>query len=139
MTSDNPLAGLKFLLVEDLELNRTIAKTLIVSCGGKVEESVDGDAAVERFRISAKGEFAAILMDIRMPIMDGWKATEAIRALNHPDAQIIPIIAVTSEDTAEDIKRCFDSGMNFYLEKPYQPQDLIKTICQAIRSAHRIN
>ena len=76
------------------------------------------------------GTFDAILMDIMMPVMDGLTATKAIRALNRPDAGIIPIIAMTANAFAEDVQRCLDSGMNAHLAKPLDIEKVKKTICE---------
>ena len=97
------LTGVNVLLVEDNELNAEIATVQLEEFGIKVERAVDGRNAVEIFRNHPEGTFDVILMDIMMPVMDGLTATKAIRALNRPDAGIIPIIAMTANDFAEDV------------------------------------
>ena len=98
--------------------------------GIKVERAVDGRNAVEIFRNHPEGTFDVILMDIMMPVMDGLTATKAIRALNRPDAGIIPIIVMTANDFAEDVQRCLDAGMNAHLAKPLDIEKVKKTICE---------
>ena len=118
------------LLVEDNELNAEIATVQLEEFGIKVERAVDGRNAVEIFRNHPEGTFDVILMDIMMPVMDGLTATKAIRALNRPDAGIIPIIAMTANAFAEDVQRCLDAGMNAHLAKPLDIEKVKKTICE---------
>ena len=122
------LTGVNVLLVEDNELNAEIATVQLEEFGIKVERAVDGRNAVEIFRNHPEGTFDVILMDIMMPVMDGLTATKAIRALNRPDAGIIPIIAMTANAFAEDVQRCLDAGMNAHLAKPLDIEKVKKTI-----------
>ena len=124
------LTGVNVLLVEDNELNAEIATVQLEEFGIKVERAVDGRNAVEIFRNHPEGTFDVILMDIMMPVMDGLTATKAIRALNRPDAGIIPIIAMTANAFAEDVQRCLDAGMNAHLAKPLDIEKVKKTICE---------
>lgn len=111
-------AGKKFLLAEDNELNREIAVGLLEMHGLLVDASENGLLAVEKFKSSAPGEYAGILMDIQMPVMDGYKAAKAIRALDREDAHTIPIIALTANAFASDIGKANSAGMNDHIAKP---------------------
>ena len=119
---ENSIHGLNLMLVEDNELNAEVAEILLEDEGAIITMVNDGQQAVELFNNNPVGTFDAILMDIMMPVMDGLTATKAIRALNRPDAGIIPIIAMTANDFAEDVQRCLDAGMNAHLAKPLQGQ-----------------
>ena len=113
------LAGRKLLLAEDNELNAMIATELITTqYGMQVDWTENGQLAVERFAASALDEYAAILMDIRMPVMDGLEATAAIRKLDHPRAGTVPIIAMSANAFAEDVALSLECGMNDHLAKP---------------------
>lgn len=106
------------MLAEDNDLNAEIAQMLLLDEGAKVTVVSNGEQAVEQFEQSQPGNFDAILMDIMMPVMDGFAATKAIRALNRSDASSIPIIAMTANAFEEDAKKCFAAGMNAHLAKP---------------------
>ena len=90
----------------------------------EVSIAANGKAGMELFAASPPGTYAAILMDLRMPIMDGYEATRQIRKLNHPDAATIPIIAMTADAFADDIQRCLDCGMNDHIAKPIDMDEL---------------
>lgn len=93
----------------------------------------NGQACVEKFRLSAPGTYDAILMDMQMPVMDGPTAARTIRKLDHPQAREIPIIAVTANAYHEDIQKCLKAGMNEHLAKPVDYQkltDLLKKLCR---------
>lgn len=127
------LAGGRLLLCEDNQLNREIAVALLKAEGFEVDLAENGQEGVERFAQSAEGEYRAVLMDIRMPVMDGIEATRAIRALkNRSDARTVPIIAMTADAFAEDIRRCTDAGMNGHIAKPVDPQKLHRVLTEAI-------
>jgi CheY-like chemotaxis protein len=91
----------------------------------EIDQAVNGQEGVEKFSQSAPGEYSAILMDLRMPLLDGYGATKAIRELNRKDAKTIPIIAMTADVFADDIQKCLDTGMNDHVAKPIDPQDFI--------------
>lgn len=112
------MGGRRVLLVEDNELNREIGRTLLEMYGLKVDEAEDGQQAVERFIDSTPGYYMAILMDIRMPVLNGLKATQAIRALGRKDAAQIPILAMTANAFEEDKMMAYQAGMDGYLVKP---------------------
>ncbi|MEA5050521.1 MAG: transporter substrate-binding domain-containing protein [Oscillospiraceae bacterium] len=125
------IAGMRVLLCEDNELNRQIAVALLKDRGVEVDVAADGRAGLEIFSGSPDGCYGAILMDIRMPVMDGIEATKAIRALGRDDAKTVPIIAMTADAFADDVQRCLDAGMNAHLAKPIEPQALYLALSQA--------
>ena len=112
------LEGMNVLVAEDNDINAEILEELLSIDGVSCERTVNGQEAVERFRQSPPGRYDAVLMDIQMPIMDGYEATRAIRALNHPDAATIPIVAMTANAFAEDVQRAMEAGMDVHLSKP---------------------
>ena len=114
---ENPLDGIKVILAEDNELNWEIAETLLDSVGISCDHAENGKECVDMLNASKAGTYKAILMDIRMPVMTGLEATEAIRKLNHPDKDL-PIIAMTADAFSDDIKKCIDCGMNAHIAKP---------------------
>lgn len=123
------LSGLKLLLVEDNDLNAMIATELITNqCGMLVDTASNGQIAVERFKASKAEEYAAILMDIRMPVMNGLEAARMIRGLSHPRAKQIPIIAMSANAFQEDIDLSLANGMNDHLSKPIDIDKLEKTL-----------
>ncbi|MBR0228465.1 MAG: response regulator [Clostridia bacterium] len=127
-TPEKSLAGKRMLIAEDNEINAEILTDLLdledVSC----EWAENGQIAVEKFAASAEGYFDAILMDMRMPVMDGLTATAEIRKLNRPDAKNIPIIALTANAFEEDVQHCLQAGMNAHLSKPVDMALLKKTV-----------
>ena len=122
------LNGKKLLLAEDNELNREIAMELLKAHGLLIDTADNGLMAVDRFKTSAPGEYACILMDIQMPVMDGYKATRAIRALEHEDAHTIPILALTANAFASDIGKAHSAGMNDHIAKPIDVELLMETL-----------
>ncbi len=119
------LVGRRILVAEDNDLNWEILKELLSDIGMELEWAENGKICLEKFRESKEGHFDAILMDVRMPVMTGYEATEAIRALDHPDAKKIPIIAMTADAFSEDIRRCLDSGMNAHTAKPINLDEVV--------------
>ena len=113
-----PLTGRRLLLVEDNALNQEIAQTLLEMNGAQVDVAENGLEAVECFAAHAPGTYQAILMDIRMPVMDGMEATRRIRAMSRPDAGTVPILAMTANAFEEDKKEAYKVQMNGYLVKP---------------------
>ena len=118
------LAGLHMLIAEDMELNAEILTDLLDMEDITSEWAENGRRAVEMFEASAPGHFSAVLMDMRMPVMDGLAATRAIRALDRPDAATIPIIALTANAFEEDVRQCLQAGMNAHLSKPVEMEQL---------------
>lgn len=114
------LEGRRVLLAEDNEMNRIVAKSLLESLGVLCECAVDGGQAVERFVASEEGYYDAVLMDIQMPVMDGYEAAMAIRKSAHPRAASIQIIALTANAFNEDIAKALSAGMNAHVAKPIE-------------------
>ena len=106
------------LLAEDNDLNWEIAEELLSELGLIMERAENGKICADRFAASEPGWYDAILMDIRMPVMTGYEATAAIRAMERPDARTIPIIAMSADAFSEDVKHCLDCGMNAHVAKP---------------------
>jgi len=129
------LSGKTVLLCEDNRLNLEIATALLNDKNIKVVAAENGKAGVETFKNSGKGEYDAILMDIRMPVMDGLEAAKTIRALERPDAKTIPIIAMTADAFADDIKKCLEAGMNGHVAKPIEPDILYSTLAKHIKAS----
>ena len=122
------LAGKHILVAEDNDLNWEIAEELLSELGMELERAENGQICIEMFQKSAVGYYDAVLMDIRMPVMGGYECTENIRSLNRPDAQTIPIIAMTADAFSEDIRKCLDSGMNAHTAKPINLDELISLL-----------
>ena len=120
------LQGKRILLVEDVEINRTIFKELLSETRLDIEEADDGLAAIDAFAASEPGRFDLIFMDIQMPNLDGYGATRRIRVLERPDATRIPIIALTANAYKEDIEHAAEAGMNAHLSKPIDVVQLYK-------------
>ncbi|MDO4547342.1 MAG: ATP-binding protein, partial [Clostridia bacterium] len=118
------LTGMHALVAEDNEINRQIAMTLIEKFGLTADAVIDGKEAVERFSSSPVGYYDVILMDIRMPVMDGLEASRAIRALPREDATRIPIIAVTADAFTDDIEKTRAAGMDAHIGKPLDVKKL---------------
>ena len=116
------------LLAEDNEINAEIVTELLKESGAQVDLAVNGKIAVERFKESQKGTYSIILMDIQMPVMDGIEAARAIRASGHPDAQKVLIIGLSANAFQEDIDRAVACGMNGYLCKPIEPEQLYEVL-----------
>ncbi len=129
------LAGLRVLLAEDMEINAEIMMDVLDMRDVKADHAENGRIALKMFEDSAVGDYAAILMDVRMPEMDGLEAAEAIRALDRPDAKTIPIIALTANAFDEDVQRSLQVGMNAHLSKPVEPDHLFQTLEELICEA----
>ncbi|NCC07394.1 MAG: response regulator [Clostridia bacterium] len=124
----------KILLADDNKMNVLIAKKLLETRGCTVYVAGDGRDALTQFENSADDYFDAILMDVRMPVMDGLAATKAIRALSRPDAKTVPILALTANAYDEDKKASLDAGMTAHLAKPIEPQTLYETLEAQIKN-----
>ncbi len=127
------LEGLRFLAAEDNEINAEILEEILEMEGAECEILENGKLALERFSASKEGEFDAILMDVQMPVMNGYEATKAIRALDRTDAEKIPIIAMTANAFAEDERDALAAGMNVHLAKPIDVELLKQVIRQYTR------
>jgi PAS domain S-box-containing protein len=128
------LEGKTILMCEDNWMNREIAKALLEKNGISIVSAVNGEEGVRCFTQSPPGTFAAVLMDIRMPIMDGYEASKAIRASGHPDAKRIPIIALSADAYVGDIQKAHECGMNCHLSKPIDPGQLFRVLADAVAS-----
>ena len=122
--------GMHVLLAEDNELNIEIAVFVLENAGVTVTKAVNGQDALDQFAASAPGTFDAIIMDVMMPVMDGYQATRAIRQLNRPDAGSIPILAMTANAFVEDRRRAYEAGMNEHLTKPLEPEVVLRTLAK---------
>lgn len=122
--------GQRVLLAEDHDLNAQISKKLLELHNLQVERACDGREAWQLFAKSDPGYYAVVLMDIRMPVMDGLEATRAIRACAHPQAGSIPVIALSANSLAEDIEKAREAGMQDHLGKPLDVDALISLLCK---------
>ena len=127
------LNDIRILLAEDNELNSEIAIELLSDAGAVVELAENGQLALEAFRDRPAGTYQLILMDCMMPLMNGFEATQAIRALDRADAKVIPIIAMTANAFADDVRKCLDAGMNDHLSKPFEIEKVISTIRKYVK------
>ncbi len=123
VSKDTTLEGKHILLAEDNEINWEVASELLSSLGLELDWAENGRVCLEKFSQSPVGYYDAVLMDIRMPIMNGYEATVAIRGLDREDADI-PIIAMTADAFAEDVQKCLDAGMNAHVAKPIDIRDV---------------
>ena len=131
-TGSYDFSGKKVLIAEDVELNLEVAIKLLKLVHLEVDFAIDGKAAVEIFDESPSGTYDCILMDINMPIMNGYEATRVIRAMDHPDAKTIPIYAMTANAFSEDIKTALDTGMDGHIAKPIETKILYQTLQKAL-------
>jgi len=116
-----------------MDVNANILMMLLEMEGIRSERAENGQVAVEMFSEHPAEYYDAILMDIRMPVMDGLEAARAIRALDRPDAKSIPIIAMTANAFDEDVQQSLQAGMNAHLSKPVEPEHLFKTLRRMIQ------
>lgn len=126
-------AGSRVLLVEDNELNREIALELLRGFGLELEVAVNGREALKCFEESRTGYYSLILMDIQMPVMNGYEAARAIRSLSREDAKTVPILAMTADAFVEDIENTKTAGMNGHLSKPLDFKLLMREMQQFLR------
>ncbi len=125
--------GKRILLVEDNELNMEIAQTILEDAGFLIDTANDGVAAVEKMEKASVGDYDLILMDIQMPMMNGYEASKRIRTLKDPEIASIPIIAMTANAFEEDREKSFEAGMNGHLAKPVSVEKLMNTINEVIK------
>ena len=130
--SEKSIKGLHILLAEDNELNMEIAEFMLQNEGAVVTKAWNGQEAVELFRKSRPGEFDVILMDIMMPVMNGYEAAKMIRSLDREDAKVIPIIAMTANAFTEDRLRAKEAGMDEHIAKPVDGKLLVKVINELV-------
>lgn len=119
-------SGRHVLLAEDIDLNWEVASMLLSGVGLELERAENGQICVEKFSKSPAGYYDMILMDIRMPVMTGYEATKAIRALERPDAGSIPIIAMSADAFSDDVQKCLDCGMNAHAAKPIDIREILQ-------------
>ncbi len=122
------LSGLNILLVEDHPINTLVAKRLMEKRGAAVDTAENGAVGYDMFLASSEHQYSLIFMDVQMPVMNGYEAAKAIRSSGHPQARTIPIIAMTANAYAEDVKKSLDSGMNAHLAKPISMTAIAKII-----------
>ena len=127
------LKGARILLVEDNDINIYVAQLILEKAGCVVEIAKDGKEAVEHFEASEKNYYDAILMDVRMPVMNGIEATKTIRALDREDAATVPIIAMTADAFDEERKKTIEAGMNYHLSKPIEPKVLYQVLLEYMK------
>ena len=125
--------GKRILLVEDNELNQEIAQTILEDAGFIIETACDGMAAVEKMKQAVPGQYSLILMDIQMPVMNGYEAARRIRELEDPEIATIPIVAMTANAFEEDKEKSFKAGMNGHLAKPVSVETLMDMIQRVIK------
>ena len=125
---EGSLAGKHMLIVEDVDLNADLLADLLELEDVTSERAENGRVAVDAFSQAPPGHFDAILMDLRMPVMDGLEATRAIRALPREDAKAVPIVALTANAFEEDVRQSLDAGMNAHLAKPVDTDQLYDTL-----------
>lgn len=127
-TDTSQLRGMHFLCAEDNELNAEILKELLHMEGAECVICPNGRAVVEKFEKSAPGDYDMILMDVQMPVMNGYEATKAIRRGNHPLALTIPIVAMTANAFSEDVQKSLSAGMNVHISKPMDMKKLARVV-----------
>lgn len=127
-TDSDILDGMRFLCAEDNELNAEILMELLKFEGAECTICENGKSILEAFEQSVPGEYDMILMDVQMPVMNGYEATEAIRRSSHEQAKTIPIIAMTANAFSDDIHHSLTVGMNAHISKPVEMKVLEKTI-----------
>lgn len=134
VASNFNLEGTKVLLAEDNHMNMEIAVSILTKAGIHVDEAYNGKEAVDKFEASSPGDYDAILMDVQMPVMGGYEATQMIRASKHEAAKIIPIIAMTANAFTEDIEKALKSGMNGHISKLVDYEKLYRTLSECMKN-----
>ena len=124
------MEGKHILLCEDHPLNQEIGKKLLEKKGAQVVIAENGQQGVNLFQTSTPYFYDVIMMDIRMPVMNGYDATRAIRKLARPDAATVPIIAMTADAFADDVQKCKEAGINDHVSKPVNPKILFATVAK---------
>ncbi|MDR1657713.1 MAG: response regulator [Deltaproteobacteria bacterium] len=131
--------GKRVLLVDDVPLNRKIARAMLKVTGISVDEADDGAEALKKFEQSPENTYDMVLMDVQMPIMDGYQASNAIRKLQRHDAQKVPIIALTANAFKEDIDKALEAGMNAHIAKPIKPDKIIEIMSKYMETLESIH
>ena len=127
------LEGLRMLVAEDNDINAEILMELLDMEGVQSVRAENGRTAVEEFRSRPEGYYDGVLMDIQMPVMNGYEAAQAIRAMDCPDAKTIPIVAMTANAFAEDVQKSMEAGMNAHLAKPVDMAALKDVLAKLLR------
>ena len=127
------LAGKRVLVIEDNEINRAVAVMLLEKQHVEVTCTANGADGLRKFRDSSEGFFDTIIMDIRMPVMDGMEAAQRLRRLDRPDVAAIPVIALTADAYSDEQQRIMNSGMTAYLAKPVAPEMLVNMLRQVLQ------
>ena len=128
----NVVRNKHILVVDDIEVNRIILLKILGSLGATCDSAANGQEAVDRFTGSQPGDYDLILMDVQMPVMDGYTATRTIRSSGHPSAKSVPIIAMTANAFVDDVREAIESGMDAHIAKPVQINNLKATIQQVL-------
>ena len=131
--ADPAFAGMRLLVVEDNELNMEITTTVLEEAGFVVDQAINGQVALEKIATAAPGQYALVLMDIQMPVMDGYEATRRIRALPDPEKAQIPIVAMTANAFAEDRENALAAGMNEHIAKPFDIHTLLWKLAEILK------
>ena len=126
--TDRYLEGKNVLVAEDQPINYEVVEYILQNAGATVYRAENGKEAAESFKGSDPGTFDLILMDIMMPVMDGYEATSAIRSSGKPDAGTVLIVAMTANAFSEDIQKAFECGMNGHISKPIEPAVIKETL-----------
>ncbi len=129
------LSGCRILLVEDNEINAEIAEMILSQYGMEVDRAANGQIGLEQVRQHEDGYYDAVLMDIQMPVMNGYEATRAIRALDREYCKTVPIIAMSANAYDEDVRDCLAAGMNAHIAKPFNPDHLLKLLYNSVRGS----
>ena len=129
---DSVVSGRRFLVVDDVEVNRMILVKILRTLGADCDIAENGKAALDKFTASRPGEFDIILMDVQMPVMDGHAATRAIRTSGHPEARSVSIIAMTANAFVDDVRDALDAGMDAHVSKPIVLDQLKRTIREVL-------
>ena len=132
ISSASGLGGKHIMVVEDVHINAEILKRVLTSNGARADIAENGRKALDMFKRSGSNDYDAIIMDVRMPVMDGLEATKAIRALARADAGSVPIIALTANDAPSDIQLSMEAGMNAHLSKPVEPEMVLATLTRLL-------
>ena len=132
---DIDLAGHRVLLVEDNAINAEIAAMILEEHGMSVDQANNGKVSLDRVQEMGAGYYDVVLMDIQMPVMDGYEATRAIRELDGNYYKSLAIIAMSANAYDEDVQACLAAGMNAHIAKPFNPDDLLKLMHKEIEKA----
>ncbi len=131
---DTPLTGLNILAAEDVEINAEILIELLKMAGASCEWAVNGQEVLTKFAQSDPDQYDLILMDVQMPVLNGYEATKAIRACAHPRAKTVPVIAMTANTFSEDVKEALDAGMNAHVGKPVDMEQLKDAVAKVLEA-----